>query len=73
MIQNQKMAKNIMHVGQLSSCAISEKTNNRNLKKFSDGRTDRRTDRRPRMISQDPVRLTSSDQYKLKPLFNIGL
>ena len=32
--------------GQLLSCAISEKTNDPILRKFSDGRTDRRTDGR---------------------------
>ena len=32
--------------GQLSSCTISEKTNDSILRKFSDGRTDGRTDRR---------------------------
>ena len=45
--------------GQLSSCTISEKTNNPILRKFCDGRTDRltdrltdrRTDRRTRVIS----------------------
>ena len=33
------------YYGQLSSCTISEKTNDPILKKFSDGRTDGRTDR----------------------------
>ena len=37
--------------GQLSSCTISEKTNELILRKFSDGRTDRQTDRRTRAIS----------------------
>ena len=37
--------------GQLSSCKISEKTNDSILRKLSDGRTDRQTDRRTRMIS----------------------
>ena len=32
--------------GQLSSCAISEKTNDQILRKLSDGRTDGQTDRR---------------------------
>ena len=32
--------------GQLSSCTISEKTDDPILRKFSDGRSDRRTDRR---------------------------
>ena len=48
--------------GQLSSCTISEKTNDSILRKLSDGRTDGQTDRRTRVISQDAVRLTSSVQ-----------
>ena len=32
--------------GQLSSCTISEKTDDPILRKFNDGRSDRRTDRR---------------------------
>ena len=36
---------------QLSSCTISEKTNDLILRKFSDGRTDGWTDRRTRVIS----------------------
>ena len=43
---------------QLSSCTISEKTNDPILRKFSDGRIDRRT----RVISKDAFRLTSSVQ-----------
>ena len=35
--------------GQLSSCTISEETNDPILRKPSDGRTDRRTDRRMRV------------------------
>ena len=33
--------------GQLSSCIISEKTNDRILRKFSDGRTNGRVNRQP--------------------------
>ena len=44
--------------GQLSSCTLLEKTNDPILRKLSDGRTDRR----PRVISQDAVRLTSNIQ-----------
>ena len=36
--------------GQLSPCTISEKTNDPILRKLSDGRTDRQTDRRTRLI-----------------------
>ena len=46
------MAKNLVSAssvtryhGQLSSCTISEKTNDLILRKFSDGRTDGQTDR----------------------------
>ena len=46
----------------LSSCTISEKTNDQILRKFSDNRTDRQTGRRTRVISQDAVPLTSSVQ-----------
>ena len=49
---------------QLSSCTISEKTNDPILIKFSDGRTDGGTDIRTRVISQDVVRLTPSVQCK---------
>ena len=49
---------------QLSLCTISEKTNDPILRKFSDGRIDRGTDRRMRVISQDVVHLTPSVQYK---------
>ena len=44
--------------GQLSSCTISEKNNDPVLRKFSDGRTERRT----RVISQDAARRTPSVQ-----------
>ena len=37
--------------GHLSSCTISEKTNDPILSKLSEGRTDRWTDRRTRVIS----------------------
>ena len=37
--------------GQLSSCIISEKTNDPILRKFRDAGTDRRTDRPMRVIS----------------------
>ena len=51
---------------QLSSCTISEKSNDPIKKKLSDGRTDRQTnkpmERRTRVISQDAVRLTLSTQ-----------
>ena len=51
--------------GQLSSCTISEKTNNPILRKlvkdgWTDGQTDRQKDRRARVISLDVVRLTLS-------------
>ena len=49
---------------QLSSCTISEKTNDPILIKFSDGRTDGGTDIQTRVISQDVVRLTPSVQCK---------
>ena len=39
------------YYGQLSSFTISEKTKDPILRKFYDGKTDRRTDRRKRMIS----------------------
>ena len=48
--------------GQLSSCTISEKINDLILRKFIDGRTDGKTDRRTRVISQEAVRLMSSVQ-----------
>ena len=52
--------------GQLSSCTISEKTNDSILRKFSDwrkdGRTDGQTDRQTRVVSWNAVRLTSSVQ-----------
>ena len=44
--------------GQLSSCTISEKTNDPTLRKLSNRQTDRRT----RVISWDAVRLTSGVQ-----------
>ena len=51
---------------QLSSCTISEKTDDTILRKGRkdgrDGQTDRRTDRWTRVISQYAVRLTSSIQ-----------
>ena len=37
--------------GQLSSCTISEKNHDPILRKFSDGRTNGRTDRRTRVAS----------------------
>ena len=49
--------------GHLSSCTISEKTNDPILRKFSDdGWMDGRTDRRAKVASQDAVGLTSSVQ-----------
>ena len=67
--------------GQLSSCTMSDKTENPILRKSSDrqaGRqadrqtyrqtdreTDRLTDRRTRVISQDAVWLTSSVQHEV--------
>ena len=39
---------------------MSEKTKDPILRKFSDGQTDRQTDRRTRVILWDVVRLTSS-------------
>ena len=56
--------------GQLSSCTISENTNDPILRKFSDGWTDVQIkwwadghmDRRTRLISYDAIRLTSSVQ-----------
>ena len=59
--------------GQLSSCTMSDKTENPILRKSSDrqaGRqtdreTDRQTDRRTRVISQDAVWLTSSVQHEV--------
>ena len=56
----QKLALSVnRYRGQLSSCTISEKTDDPILIKFSDGQTDRRT----RVISKDAARLTSSVQY----------
>ena len=49
--------------GQLS-CTISEKANDSILRNLSDGQTDRRTERRARVISYGAVQLTSSVQYK---------
>ena len=46
--------------GQLSSCTISEKTNDPILRKLSDGRTDGRID--GRVISEEAARLTPSVQ-----------
>ena len=47
--------------GQLSLCAMSEKTNYSIFRKFNDGRRSaQRTDKRTRVISQDAKRLTSS-------------
>ena len=40
------LASSVTRYGQLSSCTISEKTNDPILKKFNDGRTDRQIDGR---------------------------
>ena len=47
---------------QLSSCTISEKTNDLILRKLSDGRTDGRTGRQSKVMSQEAAHLTSSVQ-----------
>ena len=62
---NKSMASSVTRYhGQLSSCKISEKTNDPILREFrdgqTDGQTDRETDRRARVISLDAVRETSS-------------
>ena len=56
------LALSVIRYDQLSPCKIPAKTNKPIFTKFSDGRTERWTDRRTRVISQDAVRLTSSVQ-----------